>query len=158
MTGDGDAFLRSIYEEVQPFVLSHFRVDPERQAIWGHSYGGLLVLRSLFRDPGRFSTYLVASPTIAYNDKDILADEAAFLEGITRSGMTLRVFITVGGQELPPEQEQTYRMIGNASALADRLRERAPRLEVEFRMFPDEGHLPAGLLSLYHSIEFAWPR
>src|SRR6266513_847602 len=45
--GGGDAFLRAIYEEVQPFVLSHLRVDPNRQAIWGHSIGGLIALRSM---------------------------------------------------------------------------------------------------------------
>src|SRR2546423_4814992 len=33
VTGGGDASLRVIYEEVQPYILSHFRVDHARQAI-----------------------------------------------------------------------------------------------------------------------------
>ena len=154
-TGDGDAFLRAIYEEVQPYILSHFRVDSARQAIWGHSIGGLLVLRSMFRDPGRFSTYLMASPTI---NEDVLADEPAFLERIARSRMVLRVLITVGGDEQPPGEALAYRMIDDASDLANRLRAGAPQLEVERTIFTGEGHLTAGLLSLIRSIQFAWPR
>ena len=155
VTGDGDAFLRAVYEEVQPFVLSHLRVDPNRQAIWGHSIGGLLVLRSMFRDPGRFSTYLMASPTI--NPK-VLADEPAFFERIARSHMVLRVLITVGGDEQPPGVALAYKTIDDASNLADRLRAGAPQLEVERTIFSGEGHLTAGLLSLIKSIQFAWPR
>ena len=155
VTGDGDAFLRAIYEEVQPFVLSHLRVDPSRQAIWGHSIGGLIVLRSMFRDPGRFSTYLMASPTI--NPK-VLADEPAFFERIARSHMVLRVLITVGGDEQPPGAALAYKTIDDASSLADRLRAGAPQLEVERTIFSGEGHLTAGLLSLIKSIQFAWPR
>lgn len=154
-TGGGDAFLRAIYEEVQPFILSHFRVDPDRQAIWGHSIGGLLVLRSMFRDPGRFSTYMMGSPTINPN---VLADEPAFLERIAEGQMALRVLITVGGDEQPPGQALAYKMIDDASDLADRLRAGAPQLEVESTIFTGEGHLTAGLLSLIRSIQFAWPR
>jgi predicted alpha/beta superfamily hydrolase len=154
-TGDGDAFLRAIYEEVQPFILRRFHVDPDRQAIWGHSIGGLLVLRSMFRDPGRFSTYLMASPTI---NPAVLADEAAFFERVAQRHLVLRVLITVGGDEQPPGEALAYRMIDDASDLADRLRAGASQMEVERTIFPSEGHLTAGLLSLFRSIQFAWPR
>ena len=97
----------------------------------------------------------MASPTI---NKDILADEPAFLERIARSDVVLRVLITVGGDEQPPGATLTYRMIDDASDLADRLRAGAPQLEVEHTIFPGEGHLTAGLLSLIRSIQFAWPR
>ncbi len=154
VTGGGDAFLRVIYEEIQPFVVSHFRVDPNRQAIWGHSIGGLIALRSMFRDPGRFSTYLLASPTI---DPLVLADEPAFFAKVTRSHMVLRVLITVGGDEQPPGAKLPYRAIDDASNLARRLRAGAPWLEVDFTILPDEGHLPAAPLSLIRSLQFAWP-
>jgi predicted alpha/beta superfamily hydrolase len=150
LTGGGDAFLRAIYEEVQPFVLNHFRVDAARQAIWGHSIGGLTVLRSLFRNPSKFSTYIIASPTINPN---VLADERAFLEQVVRTKMPLRILITVGSDE----PTTGYRMVEDASTLADRLRAGAPQLEVERTIFEGEGHLTAGLLSLIRSLQFAWP-
>jgi predicted alpha/beta superfamily hydrolase len=152
VTGGGDEFLRAIYKEVQPFVLSHFRVDSTRQAIWGHSLGGMMVLRSMLRDPGRFSTYLMASPTL---NRNILVDEPAFYERIARSHIALRVLITVGGDEPRTKYPEMY---DEASNLAARLRAGAPQLEVEYTSFPGEGHLPAGVISLIRSIEFAWPR
>jgi uncharacterized protein len=152
VTGDGDAFLRAIYEEVQPFILSHFRVDPARQAIWGHSLGGMLVLRSMLRDPGRFSTYLMASPTL---NKNVLADEPAFYERVARSRIVLRVLVTVGGDEPAPSSPLMY---DEASNLVARLRTGAPRLDVAYTTFPGDGHLSAGVVSLIRSIQFAWPR
>lgn len=155
VTGDGDAFLRAIYEEVQPFIWTHFRVDSARQAIWGHSIGGLLVLWSMFREPGKFSTYLIASSTI---NKKVLAGEAAFLERINRSDTVMRVLITVGGEEHPPGETFAYQVIDDASALADRLRAGASGLDVELTVFAGEGHLSAGAVSLIRSIQFAFPR
>ena len=151
-TGGGDAFLRAIYEEVQPFVVSHFRVDPARQAIWGHSLGGMLVLRSMLRDPGRFSTYLMASPNL---NRNVLVDETAFLDRAVRDRLPLRVLITVGGEEPPSRYPLVYDEPAN---LVDRLRAGAPQLEVKYVVFPGEGHLSAGVVSLVRSIQFAWPR
>ena len=152
VTGGGDAFLRAIYDEVQPFILTHVHGDPARQAIWGHSLGGMLVLRSMLRDPGRFSTYLMASPTL---NKNILVDEPAFFEQVAREHMSLRVLITVGGDEPPSSYPLLY---DEASNLAARLRASAPQLEVKYTVFQGEGHLPAGVVSLIRSIQFAWPR
>jgi predicted alpha/beta superfamily hydrolase len=152
VTGGGDAFLRAIYEEVQPFMLHHFRVDPARQGIWGHSLGGMLVLRSLLRDPGRFSTYLMASPTL---NKNVLVDEPTFFEREAREHLSLRVLITEGGDEPPSRYPDVY---DEASNVAARLRASAAALEVKYVVFPGEGHLSAGVMSLIRSIEFAWPR
>lgn len=152
VTGGGDAFLRTIYEEVQPFILAHFRVDPARQAIWGHSLAGMLVLRSMLRNPGQFSTYLMASPTL--NTK-VLVDEPAFFRRVVREHMSLRVLITVGADEPPSRYPLMYE---EPSDLAKQLRAGAPLMEIKYEVFPGEGHLPAGALSLIRSIEFAWPR
>ena len=39
-------------------------VDPERIAVWGNSYGGLLVLTALFRKPGLFAAGVAGAPAI----------------------------------------------------------------------------------------------
>jgi uncharacterized protein len=152
VTGGGDEFLRAIYEEVQPYVLRHFRVDRTRQAIWGHSLGGMLALRSLLRDPGRFSTYLLASPTL---NKNVLVDEPAFFERARQDNIALRVLITVGGDEPPSRYPLMY---DEPATFAARLQAGAPRVEVKYVVFPGEGHLPAGAMSLIQGIQFAWPR
>ena len=61
-SGGGDAFLSVIEDEVKPLVMSRYRVDRNRQTIYGQSLGGLMVLRSLFRNPTAFSTYNLWSP------------------------------------------------------------------------------------------------
>jgi hypothetical protein len=69
--------------------------------------------------------------------------------------MRLRVLITVGVDEPPSRYPLMY---DEASNLAARLRAGAPQFEVEYVAFPGEEHLPAGVMSLIRSIEFAWPR
>ncbi len=39
-------------------------VDPDRIAIWGNSYGGLLVLTGLFRKPGLFAVGVAGAPAV----------------------------------------------------------------------------------------------
>jgi len=39
-------------------------VDPERIGLWGNSYGGLMVLSALFREPGRFSGGVAGAPAV----------------------------------------------------------------------------------------------
>lgn len=39
-------------------------VDPERIGVWGNSYGGLMVLSSLFREPGVFAAGVAGAPAV----------------------------------------------------------------------------------------------
>jgi dipeptidyl-peptidase-4 len=43
-------------------TLDH--VDPERVGLWGNSYGGLMVLSALFREPGRFAAGVAGAPAV----------------------------------------------------------------------------------------------
>jgi dipeptidyl-peptidase-4 len=44
-------------------ALGHrFPIDPDRAAIYGHSYGGFLALAAMLRAPGRFSVGIAGSP------------------------------------------------------------------------------------------------
>jgi hypothetical protein len=81
-------------------VAGHFRVDTAQQSIWGHSYGGLLVLYAMFHHPTAFSTSCISSPAIYYNDREVLAEEDAF-SGRERSGaLNLRILVnSAGGSE-----------------------------------------------------------
>ena len=77
-TGGGDAFLRVIEEEIKPLVRLRFKVnDAQADAI-----------RNVLRRIGRASqpvpqsngllAYIVASPSIWWDNKAVLADEATF--------------------------------------------------------------------------------
>lgn len=71
--GGADMFLRVLEEEIKPFVAAHYKTDPAKQAIWGHSYGGLAVLRILLRNPAAYTTYAISSPSIWWNDRELCA-------------------------------------------------------------------------------------
>ena len=75
--------------QLKPFVAERYPIDRTGQIIWGHSLGGLIVLRALFRNPDSFSTFVLSSPSIWWNDREILADEEAFSKRV-RTGTTIR--------------------------------------------------------------------
>lgn len=65
------------------------------------------------------------------------------------------MLITVGGDEPPSSSPLIY---DEASNVAARLRASSPQMEVKYVVFPGEGHVSAGAMSLVRSIQFAWPR
>ena len=97
--GGGDAFLRVLEEEIKPFIMAHYRVDAAKQIIWGHSLGGLMILRALFRNPNAFSTYILSSPSIWWNYREVLVDEEAFSKRARAGELQLKVLVTSAGDE-----------------------------------------------------------
>ena len=105
-TGEGgaDRFLDFIEHELKPLIAAKHPVDPKRQALFGHSFGGLFVLHALFTRPHAFSTYLASSPSIWWNNKRVLEALPA-LQDLARKadGKPLpRVQISVGALEDDP--------------------------------------------------------
>jgi predicted alpha/beta superfamily hydrolase len=161
--GGGDAFLRVLEEEVKPLVAAHYPVDPARQILFGKSLGGLAALRSLFRNPGAFSTYVIASPAISYDSRAVLKDEAAFIMRVQDEKLSLRVLITVGGDEAyrgddPARKaaDEKNGMVPNASGLAQRLSVlNSDRVNVSYAVIPDENHVLVSLASLGRALGFS---
>jgi predicted alpha/beta superfamily hydrolase len=120
--GGADAFLRVLEQELKPFVAARYPVDPARTALYGHSFGGFAVLHELFRNPGAFSTYIISSPAIWWQQKSVLADEAAFAEQARAGKIHANVVILSGGEEQPgtPSGAQ-YTMLDDPTGLATRL-------------------------------------
>jgi hypothetical protein len=164
-SGGADLFLRIIEEEIKPFVASRYNVDRARQIIWGHSLGGLTALRSLFRNPTAFSTYILSSPSIWYNDRDVLADEEAFSKRARGRELHLKILITSAGDEqyrgTDPQRlaAETNRQVDNASALAERLKALNPgNITVARTIFDGEVHNTVASASLSRALRFALPR
>lgn len=164
--GEADAFLRFVEERVKPAVEARLPIDRGRQALFGHSFGGLFVLHTLFNRPEAFQTYVAASPSIWWGGRSILGEARAFRQRPPRAGPMPRLLITVGGyeDEVRPQEEvalaktvepadfddmkRRYRAyvadiapIGNCEALFALLTEPpAGGLEVEYVVFPEETH------------------
>lgn len=119
-TGGADAFLAFIEEELKPAIAADFKVDAARQALMGHSFGGLFALHVLFTRPAAFSTYVAASPSLWWADGAILKEEAAFASHPPATRR--RLLLTVGAYE--QDVHPALRSAPEGDAIARRLAER----------------------------------
>lgn len=169
-SGGADRFLAFIENELRPAIARDHRVDPARQAILGHSFGGLLVLHAMFARPDLFRTWIAASPSIWFGNRAVLAGEAGLADRLRRAGAPARLFLSVGEFEQSAPARMTgeqaaaitarnaaRRMIDNARELAARLeRLQADGLAVQFRIFSGEGHGTSMLPAIGDAIQQAF--
>jgi len=108
-----------------------------------------MVLRSLFKNPGAYQAYIAASPSIWWNNRDVLKDETAFIRRVRDTKLSLRLLITVGGNE---DED----MIPDAAGLAQRLSVlNSDRVAVSYAVIPDENHVLVSLASIGRALGFA---
>jgi predicted alpha/beta superfamily hydrolase len=164
--GGADAFLNVLEKEIKPFIAARYKIDPAQQSLYGHSLGGLTVLRQLFKNPTAYSTYVAASPSIWWNDRAVLVDEPAFSKRAKAGELHLKILITSAGDEqyhgddkaLQAKADKGVRMISNATELAARLSALDPAdMKVTREIFPDETHVSGSIASLCRGLKFALP-
>jgi len=168
-SGGADRFLAVIRDEIEPRIAALAGIDRNRRALFGHSLGGLFVLHALFADPGAFRTYLALSPSIWWDGRALLKDEAGFAARLSASAAAPRIFVGVGGLEqsiTDPAHSQALkdeiaanRMIDNARELSVRLEamKAAPGYAVRFRAYDGRTHLGVPWAALDDLIAFALP-
>jgi len=79
--GGADEFLDFIEGPVRSAVRERLpKVSFSREALYGHSYGGLFALHALFTRPNAFDYYIASSPSIWWNSRCILHEAKKFLE------------------------------------------------------------------------------
>lgn len=167
--GGADRFLAFIEDELKPLVEAEYPVDRRRQALFGHSFGGLFALYALFTRPGSFGTYVSASPSITWGLPGIRREEEAFARRRLAAGDRLRLLVTAGEHEATlapyeregegaPAQEvylREFLVVERARALVDRLNGLGHTgLHAEFREFAGEGHMSLVPTSAGHSLRF----
>ena len=165
-SGGGDAFLRVVEEEVKPLIRSRFKIDDAKQTLFGMSFGGLAALRGMFRNPTAYSAYIVASPSIWWGNKAVLADEAAFSKRVQSGEFGLNVILTSARDEqyhgtdpkLLAEAQAGARMVDNTSELAARLAALNPgKLKVSRVIFDDEVHNTVPYAAISRGLRLALP-
>lgn len=171
--GGANTFLGFLLDVVRPLIARKFPVDPQRQALFGHSFGGLFALHALFTRPDAFSHTIAASPSIWWHR--YVADDyvAAFAEWVRTTGVDAKVLVTIGEleQRLTVAEasaaetatraawKQRNRMVDNARELSEWLAAlpgRGP--EVCFAMFAGEDHGSVVPAALSRAVGFALAR
>lgn len=121
--GGADAFLKLIENQVKPAVAAKVAIDPQRQTLWGHSYGGLFVLYTLLTQPAAFQNYVAVEPSLWWGNGFILQEAQRVIE--RHPAMSAHLWLWTGGGEkmrsAPPNIKQQQLPADAAQRLAERL-------------------------------------
>lgn len=181
--GDVDTFLKVIETEIKPRVEAMVPVNKNDQAIFGHSLGGFAVIRALFTEPKAFRTFIASSPTIWWNNKEVLKDEAAFGRSVSSGAIAPHILITAAAEEdevvispdyvksFPPDKAAELAayvkklgewggMKADAKALGDRLGaiQGKDGYKVKYELIPGVNHGNEPRISIWDALNFAFPR
>ncbi len=121
-SGGADAFLDFIERDLKPKIAALAPVDPARQGIFGHSFGGLFVLHALASRPQVFQSYMAASPSVWFADP-LIRDALAQMLRTRKQGEPMpRLLVTAGEYEQTPSP--AMRVQPDAARMISLLRDR----------------------------------
>jgi predicted alpha/beta superfamily hydrolase len=109
----------------------------------------LFALRQLFRKPDEFSTYIIVSPAVGWNDHEVLADEAAFSHRVKAGELKLRILFTVAANEHADLIDDTQHLAGRLTPL------NPDKVQVAYVSFAGEAHVSVSLASVGRALFFA---
>lgn len=136
-SGGAPEFLSFLRDELVPRIEADFHVTPDDRALMGHSFGGLFATYTLLHNEGLFDRFVIASPSIWWDDRTILDMEAEY--AAANEALDARVFLSVGSlEETTSGFPMTSDMIGFARTLTSRSYD---GLELGAHVFADETHL-----------------
>lgn len=163
--GGADRFLEFIEKEMKPRLAAEFPMNPNRQTLFGHSYGGLFALHVLFTRTAAFQRYVAASPSVWWNQRYILREKSAWLEAVKNAvALMPRVTITVGSLEQTPSADPRLaqragivvarRQVDNARDLAADLQEHG--VDADFILVEKCDHGESRTPALVHALRAAF--
>jgi predicted alpha/beta superfamily hydrolase len=170
--GGADGFDQFMTQELRPAIARLYPVNPADQSLMGYSFGGLFTLHVMFKHPTEYRTFIAESPSIWFNDREVLKGEGAFSQAVRSGAAAPRILITSDrweqseeSPELPTsgearakaiEEMGRFRMVDNARELADRLKALpgGAGYDVRYALFPDETHLTGSPAATSRGVAF----
>lgn len=172
--GGAALFHRFMIEELRPVIAAMAPVDVKDQSLIGYSLGGLFALGVLFDHPHAYHTIVAGSPSIWFNNRELLRKEPGFAAAVKAGRVTTRVLTTSDGWEQSPPDSQLpsdakqraaalkaaaeYAIVDNAMGLASRLGglRGAPGYKVRYVLFPEETHLTGNPAAVSRGVAFTF--
>lgn len=156
-SGGRDQFRAFLLDELRPAVAKRYAINPQRQALYGHSLGGLFALHLFYSRPGAFGTVIAASPSIWWDNQAILAEEAAYRARVEKDGRSARAtrLLLIAG-----ELESEGSIAQDTAALARRLAALSGAgLRSEMLLLDGENHVSVPHRSITATLRAAarWP-
>jgi len=136
--GGQDQLLDFLQHQVMPAVAERFPVDADQQSLFGHSFGGMFAIYTLFTRPALFDHIVAASPSLWWHDRYLLAPERSFSDAIRQDQLKVThhsLALMLGERDSPQE-------IQDAQALHQRLEALSSwGLRTSLRVEPGEDHM-----------------
>ena len=138
--GGAPELLQFIETQLRPRIAQLAPTNPAQQTLWGHSYGGLFVLYTLFERPELFSHYIAADPSLWWHN-GLMLHYAARARIIPNRHLILQK----SGASLPQKANPAHNSVPPDAAehLAEQLRQRG--IATEYHHYPKQTH--GGLLA-----------
>lgn len=153
--GQGPDYQVYLREQVKPFIEGRFRVDPARSALLGHSYGALLGVQILLSDPEMFSSYILGSPSLWYDDHYAFKLESEYAKN--RKDLPARVYMYVGEYEAVKPGDQRFNsqrdLVADMQEFERTLKSRKYQgLSVSSEVLNDEDHVTVAPRGFTHGL------
>ena len=167
--GAADSFLEFLTQELLPKIQVRApEATTTQRVLFGHSLGGLFVAHVLVTRPAAFTTYLVSSPSLWWNEFAVLRNKSGFRERLAGHEADVSVLLTVASTEqdpptrMPPgvdlsaaqERVRQARMIDAAREFSEWLSS-FELSRVEFVCFQGEDHGSVIAAALSRGLAFA---
>lgn len=154
-SGGWDEFLAFLTGELRTEIAARYKINPDRQALFGHSLGGMFAIHALFSRPGAFHAIIAASPSLFWH-KDMLKAERDFSARLQagKIGKVSRLMVVAG------ELEEVALERWDAEAFVKRMEPlSAYGLTTRSEIYAGEGHMTVPIRSVSQTLRFAfaWP-
>jgi predicted alpha/beta superfamily hydrolase len=136
-TGGAEPFRTFLLQELLPLLHNRYRLSSPTMLV-GHSLTGLFGVHTLLRQPDAFDSYLLASPSLWWDDIVTLRVTEPQVAATTRD-LGARVFLSAGAEEGTDPRSAPFHMVGNVEELARRLGQYGG-LELHLEILPGETH------------------
>ncbi len=154
-TGHSDQFIAFIEKELQPFIDKKYKTNDSKTII-GQSLGGLLATEILLKKPFLFNKYVIASPSLWWNNGSLLDLDSEMLK--ENFNQQTEIYIAVGKEGLTPTEIPRVMEV-DANLLAEKLKEsKSKNIKVFFDYFPEENHGSILHTAVANSFKFFYPK
>ncbi len=153
-SGHSGKFIDFLEKELQPYIAKTYHTNTQKTLI-GQSLGGLLATEILFNRPALFSSYIIVSPSLWWNNGSLLKQEPTlFNENLKQ---TTSVYIAVGKEGLTPTAEPRVMEV-DANLLFEKLQQsKNTSLKVFFDYLPQENHATILHQAVFNAFRTLYP-
>jgi predicted alpha/beta superfamily hydrolase len=149
-TGDAESHRKFIAETVFPYIKANYRVSASQRTFVGNSLGGLFGAYMLFKHPQMFSSYILGSPSVWFNNHDILTMKVA------KPSLPIKVYLSVGSLE-QPEFGEKEDMVAGAKQLAGKIATQSgDNTTLKFRIINEARHTTAFPTTLIQGLDWIY--